>query len=200
MAEMLANELAQAISDDDAINSNTEKISVPVIIANAVDLYVKQSKSINTVEKLELKIEMMENFTFPEIDVQPGENEKFVQAIIRIPGKENTINFSVDIEKLGDSINIEELIKEISRELEKLSMTTSFLEKLADSNEMKKVTIPEIIANAVGLYANEGKSIDSIEKLELKIEMMEFFPFPEIDVQPSKNENLLQATLILINL
>ena len=141
MAEMLANELAQAISDDDAINSNTKKISVPVIIANAVDLYVKQSNSITIAEKLELKIEMMENFTFPEIDVQPGENEKLVQAIIRIPGKENTINFSVDIEKLGDSINIEELIKEISRELEKLSMTTSFLEKLADSNEMKKVSI-----------------------------------------------------------
>ena len=51
-----------------------------------------------------------------------GKNEKLLQAILRIPGKENTINFSVDIEKLGDSINIEELIKEISRELEKLSM------------------------------------------------------------------------------
>ena len=118
MAEMLAN---------DAINSNTKKISVPVIIANAVDLYVKQSKSINTAEKLEIKIEMMENFSFPEIDVQPSKNDKLLQATIRVPGKENTINFSVDIEKLGDSINIEELIKEISRELEKLSMTTSLL-------------------------------------------------------------------------
>ena len=82
---------------------------------------------------------MMENFTFPEIDVQPGENEKLVQAMIRIPGKENTINFSVDIEKLGDSINIEELIKEISRELEKLSMTTSLLKTNRDMRNISKI-------------------------------------------------------------
>ena len=64
----------------------------------------------------------------------------------------------------------EDLNKAILESFEELAKTIKFLERLADGKN-KKVSLPEIISNAVILYAKQGKSVEAIERLKLRIEM-----------------------------
>ena len=68
----------------------------------------------------------------------------------------------------------EDLNKAITESFETLAKTIKFLERLADGKE-KKVSLPEIISDAVILYAKQGKSVEAIERLKLRIEMKEEF-------------------------
>ena len=105
-----------------------KKVSLPEIISNAVILYAKQGKSVEAIERLKLRIEMMEEFQFPELDVNPGLIEEELEVTVRIPGEDEMINFHVHIPKIDDSIDKTALNDAISQKLKKVTTTKSFLE------------------------------------------------------------------------
>ena len=105
-----------------------KKVSLPEIISNAVILYAKQGKSVEAIERLKLRIEMMEEFQFPELDVNPGLIEEELKVTVRIPGEDEMINFHVNIPKIDDSIDKLALNDAISQKLKKVTTTKSFLE------------------------------------------------------------------------
>ena len=105
-----------------------KKVSLPEIISDAVILYAKQGKSVEAIERLKLRIEMMEEFQFPELDVNPGLIEEELKVTVRIPGEDEMINFHVNIPKIDDSIDKTALNDAISQKLKKVTTTKSFLE------------------------------------------------------------------------
>ena len=105
-----------------------KKVSLPEIISDAVILYAKQGKSVEAIERLKLRIEMMEEFQFPELDVNPGLIEEELEVTVRIPGEDEMINFHVNIPKIDDSIDKLALNDAISQKLKKVTTTKSFLE------------------------------------------------------------------------
>ena len=105
-----------------------KKVSLPEIISDAVILYAKQGKSVEAIERLKLRIEMMEEFQFPELDVNPGLIEEELKVTVRIPGEDEMINFHVNIPKIDDSIDKLALNDAISQKLKKVTTTKSFLE------------------------------------------------------------------------
>ena len=105
-----------------------KKVSLPEIISNAVILYAKQGKSVEAIERLKLRIEMMEEFQFPELDVNPGLIEEELKVTVRIPGEDEMINFHVNIPKIDNSIDKLALNDAISQKLKKVTTTKSFLE------------------------------------------------------------------------
>ena len=75
--------------------------------------------------------------------------------------------------------------------LKVVSNTKAFLDKLADK-ETKKISLAEVIANAVVLYIDQNDA-ETVEKLKLQIDIIKGLPFPEVIVKPGKTENSLQS-------
>ena len=173
---------------------DNKKISASELIADAVALYTRQADSIESIEQLELRIEVMENLKTPEVSVIPGQNEKILEAALKFPGEEQKVNFRVGIEKSGNSINIEALAKTISKKLEKITIASSLLDNLS-LDDIKQLSIPSLIANAVTLYTKQGKSVDVINKLGLNIEIREDVNFPEVSVSPGQTKDMLETKL-----
>ena len=54
------------------VHEDVQKVSLPKIISNAVNLFLKQSEVIENIEKLGVKIEMKKELKSPEVDIKSG--------------------------------------------------------------------------------------------------------------------------------
>ena len=158
----------KAFLDNKLANGNSKQLGISEVIANAVALHARQGKTSDAIQELDLTIEIMEDFKQPEVDVKLGKSEKILEATLRYPGEEQIVNFKVGIEKNGNSINIEALTEAISKKIEKVSSATSLLDNIT-IEDIKEISIPNLITKAVALHAKQDKSIDTIEKLDLSL-------------------------------
>jgi hypothetical protein len=133
--------------------------------------------------------------------VRPNES----QINVRVPGKNQTIKFQVDIpRKCFDesslnpttpssctdfSIDNLYLFDIIKTKLEKVLISKSLLDNFANQ-ETKQVTLAEVIANSVAIYVSQNQETEA-NKLDIQIDTVPGQKFPEIVIKPGSSENKL---------
>ena len=125
------------------------------------------------------------------------------QINVRVPGKNQTIKFQVDVPRkcfdesssnpktpsscIDFSIDNLSLVDIIKMKLEEALVSKSLLDNLA-----KQVTLAEVIANSVAIYIAQNQ-VATANKLDLQIDIVKGLEFPEIVVKPGNAENELQS-------
>ena len=209
--------LEQQLGDEDM------KIqSLPEVIASAVILYVKQGKSLESIDMLKFTIEIKKELQFPEVEVRQGIPENTLETIVRFPGVEQTVKFQVDVPKKCLEESSQESIQGVDFDLsvpqpnpilpslckdlsiDSLSLIDVIKTKLTKASatksfidkltneETKQVTLAEVIANSVAIYIAQNQ-VASANKLDLQIDIVKRLEFPEIVVKPGNAENELQS-------
>ena len=209
--------LEQQLGDEDM------KIqSLPEVIASAVILYVKQGKSLESIDMLKFTIEIKKELQFPEVEVRQGISENALETVVRFPGVEQTVKFQVDVPKKCLEGSSQESIQGVDFDLsvpqpnpilpllckdlsiDTLSLIDAIKTKLTKASatksfidkltneETKQVTLAEVIANSVAIYIAQNQ-VATANKLDLQIDIVKGLEFPEIVVKPGNAENELQS-------
>ena len=199
--------------------------SLPEVIASAVILYVKQGKSLESIDMLKFTIEIKKELQFPEVEVRQGISENALETVVRFPGVEQTVKFQVDVPKKCLEGSSQESIQGVDFDLsvpqpnpilpllckdlsiDTLSLIDAIKTKLTKASatksfidkltneETKQVTLAEVIANSVAIYIAQNQ-VASANKLDLQIDIVKGLEFPEIVVKPGNAENKLQSIVL----
>ena len=144
------------------------------------------------------------NGTYPTSDELlklKGGNAKESQINVRVPGKNQTIKFQVDVPRrcvnesssnpktLSICIDNLSLFDIIQMKLEEALVSKSILDNLANQ-ETKQVTLAEVIANSVAIYLGQNQETDA-NKLDIQIDTMTGQKFPEIVIKQGGSGNEL---------
>ena len=142
------------------------------------------------------------NGTYPtsaELLKLKGGNAKESQINVRVPGKNQTIKFQVDVPRRCfnestsnpktpssciDNLSLFDIIK---MKLGEALVSKSILDNLANQ-ETKQVTLAEVIANSVAIYVGQNQETDA-NKLDIQIDNTKEQKFPEIVIKPGSSEN-----------
>jgi hypothetical protein len=102
------------------------------------------------------------------------------------------VEFVVPVEKLpnSESIDIDDLAEGISKTFD------ATIEKSSGTGMTKEITVPQVIANIVSSYVEQSQE-DTPKDLLVEIESKGNLKNPEIQVQPTPEEDTLRATVHL---
>ena len=155
------------------------------ILSKAISNFVAEMK-ITIPDEVIVDIETVTGLAEPKINVGLSSIEGTISASVKLRGdSKQSVKFQVSVPKLLGlipSINNEALSDIITEKLKTISENIAFLEKLA-AEDMKKISLSEIITNAVILNIKQGKSSKSTEKLKFNIEFQENIEYPEVEVK-----------------
>ena len=166
-------------------NGKTMTLMVGDILSKAISNFVAEMK-ISIPDEVIVDIETVTGLAEPKINVGLSSIEGTISASVKLQGdSKQIVKFQVSIPKLSGvipSINNEALSEIITEKLKTISENIAFLKKLA-AEDMKKISLSEIITNAVILNIKQGKSSESTEKLKFNIEFQENIEYPEVEIK-----------------
>merc|ERR1719278_1673248 len=171
-------------------NGKIMTLMVGDILSKAISNFVAETK-ITIPDEVIVDIETVTGLAEPKINVEPSSIEGTISASVKLQGdSKQIVKFKVSVLKLSGlipSINNEALSEIITEKLKTISENIAFLEKLA-AEDMKKISLSEIITNAVILNIKQGKSSKTTEKLKFNIEFQENIEYPEVEIKAGTPE------------
>ena len=171
-------------------NGKIMTLMVGDILSKAISNFVAEMK-ISIPDEVIVDIETVTGLAEPKINVGLSSIEGTISASVKLRGdSKQTVKFQVSVPKLLGlipSINNEALSEIITEKLKTISENIAFLEKLA-AEDMTKISLSEIITNAVILNIKQGKSSESTEKLKFNIEFQENIEYPEVEIKAGTPE------------
>ena len=118
LMDLISKKLKQTLSSklflDKMMHTDTRKIRLAEVIANAVSIHLVQSQDI-TIEKILLQLEIRKDQQLPEVIVKPSPiSEKYLQSIVKFPGLiDKSIAFEIPI-SMDSHRDVDQLTNDIS--------------------------------------------------------------------------------------